>query len=224
MTTRIRAQTNYQNGLIYTMRERGTDNIFYVGSTVSLRKRRNSHKSRCTNINCKKYHYEVYQHIRSIGGWEMIILEELHAFPCETRQELIKEEGRVYTEYIGKGYQLKNNNVPDRTRKEYQQDNRERIAERKKQYRQDNRERISERKKQYRQDNQERLAEYNKHYQQDNQERLAEYRKQYQQDNRERISEYFKQKVTCDCGATVSKHNLARHIKTKKHQKWEQQQ
>jgi len=159
-----RSPTNYQNGLIYTIRERGTDNIFYVGSTVCLRKRRNRHKYCCTNVDNKSYNYEVYQYIRSIGGWEMIILEELHAFPCDTRQELELEEGSVYKEYIGKGYVLKNGQVPGRTNKQYKQDNRERIAER------------------------------------------------------------DKQKVTCDCGSNVRKYDLNRHKRSKKHQKWEQQQ
>ena len=183
MTTRIRAPTNYQNGLIYTMRERGTDNIFYIGSTCSLRRRRNSHKSRCTNINDQYYNMEVYQHIRSVGGWETVILEQLHSFACNNKQELTSEEGRVYKEFVGKGYQLKNNNVPGRTHKQHYQDNKERILERKKQNYQDNKERILERNEQYN-----------------------------------------KQKVTCGCGSTVRRDSLARHNKSKKHQKWVEQQ
>ena len=177
-----RAATNYQNGLIYTIRERGTDNIFYVGSTCSLRKRRSAHKHNCIKIGNNKYHLDIYQYIRELGGWEMIIIEELHAFPCDTKQELTKEEGRVQKDYIGKGYKLRGQ-IAGRTIKEYKQDNKEKIAE-----------------------------------------QMNQYSKQYRLDNKEFIEEKRKQKVLCECGSNVRKGNISYHRKTKKHQKWLEQQ
>tara|TARA_R100001230_G_scaffold11761_1_gene4857 strand:+ start:108 stop:404 length:297 start_codon:yes stop_codon:yes gene_type:complete len=48
-----------------------------------------------------------------------------------------------------------------------------------------------------------------------------EYNKQYQQanwkENYQTIKEYRNEKITCECGAIVSRHNMSCHRKTQKH-------
>tara|TARA_R110000764_G_scaffold126304_1_gene213871 strand:- start:446 stop:715 length:270 start_codon:yes stop_codon:yes gene_type:complete len=48
---------------------------------------------------------------------------------------------------------------------------------------------------------------------------LSNKKKKYYLDNRERLHENGKEKITCTCGAEVSKWSMIRHIKTEKHKK-----
>ena len=53
----------------------------------------------------------------------------------------------------------------------------------------------------------------------DNKENIAKYLKGYNEDNKEIISIKNTEKVTCECGAIVSRINLSTHKKTAKHTK-----
>ena len=70
--------------------------------------------------------------------------------------------------------------------------------------------------------------EYHKEYRKNNQEYLKEYRKKYYKENKEKKREYYetnkekfaeknKEKVSCECGAIVSRDALTRHKKRKIH-------
>tara|TARA_R110000787_G_scaffold158793_1_gene272659 strand:- start:16 stop:549 length:534 start_codon:yes stop_codon:yes gene_type:complete len=56
---------------------------------------------------------------------------------------------------------------------------------------------------------------YSKQYYIENKDKFSEYKTE----NKDKISEYYKQKVTCECGCTVSRYSLTRHKKSKKHLK-----
>lgn len=65
----------------------------------------------------------------------------------------------------------------------------------------------------------------------ENKEKLKEYAKQYYGDNkeyfqqyRETNKEYIQQKENCECGGKFTRQNKQTHLKSKKHQKWEQEQ
>ena len=73
-------------------------------------------------------------------------------------------------------------------------------------------------KKQYYLDNKDEIKQYHNQYYQDNKDELKQSKKQYQEDNKDKIKEYRKQKVTCECGAIITKRCKTRHIKSKKHQ------
>jgi len=66
--------------------------------------------------------------------------------------------------------------------------------------------------------------EYYKHYCNANKAKISEQQKQYRTENKTKFVEYRKQKVTCECGCRVSKYELTRHKKTKKHQRLIQSQ
>ncbi len=151
MSQRSRANTNYQNGLIYSIRKRGESVIFYIGSTINLRHRRSNHKCACTLETHKHYNNDLYKYIRSIGGWECIIIEELYKFPCTIKHELDVEEGKVIKEYIGKGIKLLNKELAGRTNKEYKVEynkiNENQIKAYQSSYRESNRESLRDRAK-----------------------------------------------------------------------------
>ena len=72
----------------------------YVGSTTDFRKRKNSHKSDCTNPNKKCYNYYLYQFIRDNGNWEnwdMVMIKKYTK--CESKLQCLKKE-RKYIEKL----------------------------------------------------------------------------------------------------------------------------
>jgi hypothetical protein len=55
-------------------------------------------------------------------------------------------------------------------------------------------------------------------YYDDNKEKIKEQSKQYYVDNKEKLKENAKVKCSCSCGSNFRQGDLARHIKTEKHQ------
>jgi len=66
--------------------------------------------------------------------------------------------------------------------------------------------------------------EYYKQYYTEDKAKIDEYQQQYRTENKAKLAEHRKQKVTCECGCNVTKHNLQQHKKSKKHQNWVQSQ
>ena len=64
----------------------------------------------------------------------------------------------------------------------------------------------------------EQRLKYEKEYNEAHKEEKAEYDKEYRKENKAQIAEQNKVKITCTCGAIISKCKKSRHIKTKKHQ------
>lgn len=44
------------------------------------------------------------------------------------------------------------------------------------------------------------------------------YSQRYYQENKERITSYINEKTQCECGAVVSRLNMAKHKRTNKHE------
>jgi len=74
--------------------------------------------------------------------------------------------------------------------------------------------------KEYRNDNKEQISEQKKQYYNDNKDKILERQKQYYNDNKEQILEQRKQRITCECGSSIIKHSAKKHIKSKKHINW----
>ncbi len=91
---------------------------------------------------------------------------------------------------------------------------------------------IEERKKQkkeWNKNNVDKCREYRKKYRTNNVEKVLEGKKKYYQDNKEKIAEYNKKyrldnKISCSCGGKYTKWNKSNHEKSKKHQKFIQNQ
>ena len=212
----------YQDAVVYTIT---TGDDFYVGSTRDFTDRWRDHKNTMANKNSHKYNYKVYQKIRvNKNEWTMTIH---HAFPCDTKQELKKEEQRTidelkptlndrraYTSEEQKKEQDKQYRLENKQRiKQWKEDNKERMKEYCKQYYLDNKERHNQQNKQYRLDNKDKIKEQATQYRLDNKDKISQWR----EDNKERLNKRAAEKITCICGAIVSRQHLARHKKSKKH-------
>ena len=138
----------YNNGTIYKLCCKDpTIKDIYVGSTCAFRRRKNAHKTDCTNENSKKYNLNVYQFIRDHGGWDNWDMIEIKQFNCETKRELETEE-RAVLEMLGGTL---NSITPCRGRKErstiWRKKNKELVNERKKAWREANKEQINEKQR-----------------------------------------------------------------------------
>ena len=94
-----RLKINYQNLMIYKIVCKDLSiKPVYIGSTTDFNNRKYDHKSNSYNVGGKKYNYELYQFIRKNGSWEnwdMLLIEN---YPCNTKQEALRQE-RVYYEF-----------------------------------------------------------------------------------------------------------------------------
>jgi hypothetical protein len=124
--------TNCEEGKIYKLVDVTTDQIIYVGSTVStLKLRMDKHRSAA-----KKNKLKIYKHINENVGIDNVDIQLICDYPCETRKQLALEEGRQ-TAIIGFDT-LYNTCFPGRTHKEtikvYYQEHKDQIKEYAKEY------------------------------------------------------------------------------------------
>ena len=89
-----------------------------------------------------------------------------------------------------------NKQIPHRTNEEWKKDNKDKITEYQK--------------------------EYKKEYNKDNKVKINEIKKKYYEKNKDKLNEYHKEKITCECGAIITRGNFARHKKTQTHMKFTQ--
>jgi hypothetical protein len=130
-----------------------------------------------------------------------IYLVEL--YPCKSREELEAREG-----YYIRNYDCVNKNIPGRTNKEYYYYNKDKIL-------------VSCKK--YYNDNKDEILEYCKKYYNNNKDEILEYRKKYREKNDDTIKTKKNEKYTCLCGGKYTCSNKSKHIKTKKHIKYEEE-
>lgn len=179
---------NYQNTIIYKIVCKDlsiTD--CYVGSTTNFIQRKYYHQITCNNAKRKGYNYNVYSFIRANGGWENWDMIEVEKFPCNDKNEALKQE-RYWIETLKTNL---NSNIPLRTKKEHYEDNRANILAKQKQYSTENRQSILEQRKEHYKNNRDEILKKQKASL--NKERVAEYKKQYAEKNAEKIKEYKRQ-------------------------------
>ena len=138
-------------------------------------------------------------------------------FPCSSRAELEREEGREILNNLDK---CVNKNIVGRTRKEYYNDNQETILQNKKEHRINNIEKYKEKDKKYNENNKEKISERRKKNYQENKEAINERNKQNYQQNKEKYLAQQKQPFYCECGAKCVLNVKARHFRSQKHQDW----
>ena len=198
---------DYKNGKIYKI----TDNAYtkmYIGSTTQpLSKRFSKHK-----IDYKHWQEGKQRKVTSFDifdefGIENCKIELIEEFECENKNQLERKEG----EHI-KNNECVNKYVAGRTPKQYKEDNKDKIKEYLKEYNEANKDKIKEKNKEYNEANKDKIKEYRKEYNEANKDKIKEYREV----NKDKI----KQIINCECGLSFQKDNKARHIKSKKHQKF----
>ena len=111
-----RENIDYSNTVIYKLVCNDLNiKDLYVGHTTNFTKRKNRHKYSCTKEHNRDYNYNVYQYIRSNGGWDNWSMIEIEKFPCNDTNEALKRE-RYWYETLNANL---NNKYPNRTQEEY---------------------------------------------------------------------------------------------------------
>ena len=217
-------------GFIYKLAHNDTEiKEIYIGSTSNLKRRKYQHKRNCITEANKSYNLNVYQFIRSNGGfvnWNIFQIEEVK---YNTKYELHARE-RYHIELLNPAL---NKSIPTRTKEEWYIDNKEEILEQRKQYHNDNKAIILERAKKYYNDNKKTILKKVNQYRNNHKEEISEKKKQYQrlhneshnnsskkyyEENKQEIHEKAKQKFNCDCGGFIRIADKSTHNKTQKHQ------
>lgn len=186
---------NYKNSMIYQIWSPSNPDLIYIGSTTQpLSKRMTNHRNNYKRYLAGTYHYVSSFKVLECGDARIELIE---CVECKDRKELCRIEGRFIRER-----DCVNKRIEGRTHEEYYQDNREKIIEHVRSWCLDNKERLKQYKQQW----------YIEH-----KEKISEQSRQWYQKNKNKIKKENVIKVVCECGSSVSKGNLTRHKKSKKH-------
>lgn len=164
----------------------------YIGHTTSFTKRKYSHKTDCSNINSKKYHFKVYDVIRKNGGWINWTMIEIEKYPCKDGNEARARE-RYWIEQLNGTL---NKIIPTRKRIKYQQ-----TEERKQKNKNYYEMHINEKK------------EYDTIYRLNNKEKKKELDRLYREKHHNKLFNHN----DCECGGHYVEKMKYRHLKSKKH-------
>jgi group I intron endonuclease len=231
----MRQPLDYKNGKIYVIRNHINEKVYVGATTQSLSKRFGEHKRDYK----RDYNYKIYKAFLEYGI-DKFYIELVENYPCENKEQLNAREGYYIRQFdsYNNGY---NGQIEGRTIKEYYNENKAHILQNKKEYYEDNKDKIKQYReenkdkiKQYYEENKGKIKEYKKEYRQRNIDKIKQYYednkdkiKQYYEDNKDKIKQYYQknkdeinEKITCECGVELTKQNLSRHTKSKKHQNY----
>ena len=191
---------DYSKAIIYKIECNITNDVYYGSTTKSLSERMYAHKSK-TNT-CKSIN------IINRGNYTCKIIEE---YPCNSKTEL-----QVRERWWIENNVCINKQIPGRTPQEWYEDN----TEYNKQYYEKNKDEIAQKVREYAENNKEYIKQKHKEYREANKEQIAQKVKEWYEKNKDNQNEKRKQKFTCGCGCELSIRNIARHSKSKIHQKY----
>jgi len=237
---------NYQLGKIYKICSYQTDEC-YVGSTTekTLSRRLANHRGNL-KLWIKDPKKQTYMTSFEILKYDDYYIELVELFPCNSKDELLKQEGKVirlnncvnrciagrsskeyrqdnlehYQNYM-KEYREKNKEHIKETTAIYVEKNKEHIKEvgkiRYKKYYEEKKEEIKEKVHQYKIDNKEKVHQSNQEYTERNRKMINEKNTEHRIKNREEINRKQNEKINCDkCGFLSSKTNIKRHQSSKR--------
>ena len=207
---------NYDKSTIYKLCCKDPEiTDIYVGSTTNFSRRKTDHKSNCYNENGRCHHLKVYKTIRDFGGWNNWDMVEIERY-CATDKKDLHSRERFWLEELGATL---NKVIPTRSdaeqKAEYRAKNKDKINEYYAKYYAKNKDKIAEQHAK----NKDKIAEQHAEWYAKNKDKIAEKGAEYYAKNKEKYAE----KIQCECGSEVNKSSLPRHRKTKKHQKWVEQ-
>ena len=198
MESNGKKQKDYSKAKVYVLRNYVDDEV-YVGSTCQpLSKRFHTHKLNTGYT--KTENYKIYIKMRELGI-DKFYIELYEDYPCENWEQLRRKEGEVIRHLSAS----LNERVECRTKSEWYEDNKPYILKRQKDRRDNDIENFHEQERQYRKNNKDKKREADR-----------KYREKYD----DKLKEIRRIKVSCDCGAIVSKLNLPRHKRSITHQKY----
>jgi len=197
----------------------------YYGSTCNFIKRKSNHKldyqkwvkNGRPNKKCSSFI------ILDNGDWKMEKIDEIEGDRWEARK--LEGEYQKNNDCVNiriecrtkKEYKLANKDKLLEQSKEYRLANKDKLLEQSKEYRLANKDIILEKKKEFYNKNKEVILEQKKEFYNKNKEVILEQKKEYRNKNKAELAQKSKVKITCECGAEVSKSSLFYHRKTNKH-------
>ena len=192
---------DYSRGKIYKIEPiiEHEEHEIYIGSTSLkyLSSRMTYHKTSYnrwkSNSHGKVMSFDLFDKY----GFDNCVITLIENVNANTKEELLKKE-RHYIQSM----KCVNKFIPLRTLKEYYIDNKE------------HKQKIT---KLYYENHKEETAEYQKKWREENKELKKEIDKQYKQNNKEKIKEQRSEKITCECGKTICRNDLARHKRSQFH-------
>ena len=203
-------------GIVYSITCRTTDEVYYGSTVQTIERRMNKHRSDARSD-------------QQCTSKPIILRDNYDSRVLETHQNITKTElEKVHESKYIKNNPCVNKKVPGRTREEYRKANREELLAKKKENYEANREEILAKQKEYREDNREEILAKKKENYEANKEKILAKNKKYREANKEKRQENYEanreeilakqaERITCECGCTVSRNCMARHRKTEKH-------
>ena len=171
---------DYSTGKIYCIRNRkANDIIVYIGSTTQhVSERMAGHRKTMK----EKPNIKIYK-MMADDGIENFHAELISNFPCNSREELLAEEGRHIrlNNTVSDGG---NSVIAGRDQKTYYAENQERILDEKKQYYQKNAEVLREKDKAYYVANKDKVAVANREYRVKNAAKLKAYEEAHKEEKK----------------------------------------
>jgi len=199
---------DYSKACIYKIWSHLTDSI-YIGSTCDMTKRWSWHKSTYKSWKNGNTNLTSSYLLFDLVGVENCKIEWLHDFPCETKKQLNKEEGRIQrqnkdllvnkklegalqgSEY-NKNYREEHKEEITEKKKIYNEEHKEERAGYHKKYNEEHKAELAEKSKKYYQEHKVERVEYVKKYNKEHKAERAEYKKKYHEEHKAEIAEYHK--------------------------------
>ena len=203
---------NYENSKIYKLISNETD-LVYIGSTCNklLCKRLGGHRNDYKNYLNGNYHYMTSFEIVKYGDCKIELNEE---YCCENMEQLRKREGY----YIRNIENCVNKCIAGRTVKQYRIEYQDYYKEYKKNWYEENLDYCKEKNRKYKEENLDKIKENNKKYYDENLDKIKENKKKYYEKNSDCFKEKNRITINCEiCNCIITKCNLTRHEKSKKH-------
>ena len=170
----------YAEGRVYVVLNT-VNEMKYVGSTVCAHsKRMGEHRSAATSGNGRP----LYVAMRDLGV-DKFYISLVKDYPCERKEQLNMEEGRVIRELKTVWPDGYNACVAGRGKKEHYTENKASILMQQKVYTEQNKEAIAVRYKEYATNNKATIATYKKEYAEANKEKIRTYQQAYKAKMRE---------------------------------------
>ena len=171
------------------------ETIYYVGSSKNFENRIKQHKSDYKNENSEKYNKPLYNFLRDNGDWtNEWTMTIIQSYPDCKSRRELLEYEREHYEILKPVFNKCRPIVLDGEQ--------------------------SEIRKQYRLENAKKIKESNKQYKLENAEKIKESSKLYYEENAEKLNKV----CVCACGANYTHNHESRHKKSKKHQKFVEEQ
>ena len=168
----------------------------YVGSSISLTRRKTAHKSACINPKNNHHNLLVYKTIRDNGGWFNWELVEIENKIVKNKMEALQHEQYLIDLY--KSNMNSHNAFLTELQKrtsitQYYENNKPKILNQHREYYVLNREKLLETNKEYTLKHKSQITNYQREYRETNKEKQREYQHNYKKINCDKLREYKKQ-------------------------------